>query len=271
MSQKRSYPVIENPFTSCKTTEVHISSEPAKVSRSDSQASLCDDHGNRAQGYNPYTVSVGIGSAASEAIHTRHASSGRASHRTPANEVNSAAWGYTKCAMLFFISLIITWVSRTMSNSRSISNQTLSRRRFPQRSTVSTVSCTPKWSASPSTTHLASSCPCKGSGMRSSTPSHRYPRVEPFTDHCAIANGRNSARALRRRVPPKASCRAVAPTRFLMFYAVCPSVDGLSYVSLHIRWGGLVRSRLRTRDKRAVGCFCACTGVAEEKSGLDMI
>lgn len=119
VSQNRPYTVIENPFVSCKTTEVHISSEPAKATRNDSQTSLCDDHGNRVQGYNPYTVSVGIGSAASEATHSRVArtSSGRAPHRNHVNnDSTSAAWGYTKCAMLFFVSLIITWVSRTISD-----------------------------------------------------------------------------------------------------------------------------------------------------------
>ena len=174
MTQKRTYTVIENPFVSCKTTEVHISSEPAKASRTDSQTSLCDDHGNRAQGYNPYTVSVGIGSAASEATPSRMASSGRASHRNHiTTEANSAAWGYTKCAMLFFISLIITWVSSVLSNFAvpvPISNGTLPRRRCRRRSTVSTVSRTPKPSASRSTTLPVLSFLCKGSGTRSSTP-----------------------------------------------------------------------------------------------------
>lgn len=116
VSHSRSYAVIKNPFISCKTTEVHISSEPAKAARNDSQTSLCDDHGNRVQGYNPYTVSVGIGSAA-EASRARMTNSGLTSHRNHVTtESNSAAWGYTKCAMLFFISLIITWVSRTRSD-----------------------------------------------------------------------------------------------------------------------------------------------------------
>lgn len=88
--------------------------------RNDSQASLCDDHGNRMQGYNPYSVTVEIGSGAPEATPPRTPGSGRAfHHNNAANEANSAAWGYTKCAMLFFISLIVTWISRTSLSTQS--------------------------------------------------------------------------------------------------------------------------------------------------------
>ncbi|MCJ1367526.1 hypothetical protein MMC16_006659 [Acarospora aff. strigata] len=121
VGQTRTYTVIENPFISCKTTEVQIVSEPANLARHDSQASLCDDHGNRVQGYTPYTVSVGIGSTHSESNPSRTSGSAKTFHRNHiTNEANSAAWGYTKCAMLFFISLIITWVPSTINRVYSL-------------------------------------------------------------------------------------------------------------------------------------------------------
>ncbi|KAI9880727.1 MAG: hypothetical protein M1830_001010 [Pleopsidium flavum] len=121
VSQTPPFTVIENPFISCKTTEVHISNEPAGLVRNDSQTSLCDDHGNRMQGYNPYTVTVEIGSGSSETTPPRTSGSRRAFHGSnAANEANSAAWGYTKCAMLFFISLIVTWVPSTVNRVYSL-------------------------------------------------------------------------------------------------------------------------------------------------------
>ena len=38
--------------------------------------------------------------------------------RNPANDANAAAWGYTKVALLFFISLLVTWVSPTAGTAR---------------------------------------------------------------------------------------------------------------------------------------------------------
>ncbi len=227
VSQKRSYTVIENPFTSCKTTEVHISSEPARALRNDSQTSLCDDHGKPVRGYNPYTVSVGTGSAASQAPHARMASLARTPRRN--HEANSAAWGYTKCAMLFFISLVITWVSPApweYAVQYPCLMNALLRSRSPRPSTVSTASFTPKRSVSPSATLPALSCLCKDSGTRSFTPWRRYPRVEPSTNHFAIADG--SADAVRHRVQPRASSPAEDQIRFLMFYAPCRSAEALS-------------------------------------------
>lgn len=165
-TQAPTFTVIENPFISCKTTEVEISSEPAAVVRNDSQTSLCDDHGNRMHGYNPYSVSVEIGSAASESIPPRTAGYGRPAHRNKvSNEATSAAWGYTKCALLFFISLIITWVSQ-IPRSHKVSSAKLLRCRCRQRSTAFTVLYTRRRSASPSTTHLASFFHFKDSGTR---------------------------------------------------------------------------------------------------------
>ncbi|KAL8689029.1 MAG: hypothetical protein Q9218_005207 [Villophora microphyllina] len=123
------YPVeVENPFTNFKTTEVEITSELAN--------SQCNSHAESnsmiiypmarskpgppsARGYDQYSVTVSSkpmsptlsnssptvpptpGTAA--AVHYRHRA---------AMEANTAAWGYTKVALLFFVSLLITWVKR---------------------------------------------------------------------------------------------------------------------------------------------------------------
>ena len=38
--------------------------------------------------------------------------------RNPANDANAAAWGYTKVALLFFVSLLVTWVSQIAATAR---------------------------------------------------------------------------------------------------------------------------------------------------------
>ena len=36
-------------------------------------------------------------------------------NRNRANDANAAAWGYAKVALLFFVSLLVTWVSQTLT------------------------------------------------------------------------------------------------------------------------------------------------------------
>lgn len=47
-----------------------------------------------------------------------HSSSMNAAHirNRIAIEANSAAWGYTKVALLFFVSLLVTWVSEILQS-----------------------------------------------------------------------------------------------------------------------------------------------------------
>ena len=83
--------------------------------------------------------------------------------RNPANDANAAAWGYTKVALLFFVSLLVTWVSRIPSipriRSLSLVYNLLIRARSPPQSTESTRLSTLISSPSPSPTPPASSSP----------------------------------------------------------------------------------------------------------------
>jgi hypothetical protein len=114
-----------------------------------------------------------------------------------------------------------------------------------------------------STTPLVSSFPCKGSGTRSSTPSRRYPQVEPLPV-TALSPTVNTRHAVRHRVLPRASCSVEDPIRFPMSYAACQSVEGSwdspSYIWID-RWimyvntkpaGGYVAflSRIRRRGEK---------------------
>lgn len=116
----------ETPFTGFKTTEVHITRELAPVCAKIS----ADMHANQdgaeieatARGYDQYTVTIDSNPSPLPRPTSRPAlstnPSGDASlHRqhSVALEANTAAWGYTKIALLFFISLLVTWVSPELS------------------------------------------------------------------------------------------------------------------------------------------------------------
>ena len=40
-------------------------------------------------------------------------------------EANTAAWGYTKCAILFFVSLLVTWVPSSINRIYSLAHPDL--------------------------------------------------------------------------------------------------------------------------------------------------
>ena len=83
--------------------------------------------------------------------------------RNPANDANAAAWGYTKVALLFFVSLLVTWVSQTSATARirsiGLVYSLLIFSRSPPQSTESTRLSTLTSYLSPSPTPPASSCP----------------------------------------------------------------------------------------------------------------
>ena len=111
---------IENPFTSFKTTEIHVTSELATF-QSPNMSNVLFLPDNRHldvddKGYNQYSVTIG-----SEPMGPRselqppmtpraHSTIAQRNNRA-AMEANSAAFGYTKVALLFFVSLLVTWVS----------------------------------------------------------------------------------------------------------------------------------------------------------------
>ena len=121
-SQLSSHPIdIENPFTSFKTTEVHITSELAPLpNKPVDEVSVKLSHGcpDSDRGYDRYTVTIAAAPMSTRLSMPSTACGDSLAHRQhrAAMEANTAAWGYTKIALLFFISLLVTWVSRTHHN-----------------------------------------------------------------------------------------------------------------------------------------------------------
>ena len=111
---------IENPFISTKTTEIHITSELATLhSPAVSNAFMKMDRKSpdvSDRVYDQYSVTIGSAplSPRSEAPPPTtprvHSTIAQQNNRA-AMEANRAAFGYTKVALLFFVSLLVTWVS----------------------------------------------------------------------------------------------------------------------------------------------------------------
>ncbi|MCJ1243120.1 hypothetical protein MMC30_000317 [Trapelia coarctata] len=106
--------MVENPFTSFKTTEIHVTSELACLpTPSDTELSDKLDpksKGLSSQGYEQYSIKIERGPLAQAPPPTPGAQAAVQRHNNAAMEANTAAWGYTKCALMFFASLMITWV-----------------------------------------------------------------------------------------------------------------------------------------------------------------
>lgn len=120
---------VENPFTNFKTTEVEITSELASLSyRSQEETDdMTVNPSSKSQPaspvykkYDQYSVKI---SSTPISPTFGHPQPGRSPtpgsavtvqyrNNRAAMEANTAAWGYTKVALLFFVSLLITWVSR---------------------------------------------------------------------------------------------------------------------------------------------------------------
>jgi len=97
--------VVDNPFVSTKTTKIEVTSEPAE-SRNPSESSLKHDDGIRvtpSRAYMEYSITIESGANAPK--------SPRIERPRTALDANTAAWGYTRIAFLFFLALLITWVS----------------------------------------------------------------------------------------------------------------------------------------------------------------
>ena len=140
---------IENPFTSFKTTEVEVTRElavirtpslsqvylsPQDKSRTQQSSPQQDQHSGyletdpphtspAKQGYDQYSVNIAsqpISSPFNVAPQVRPSAvrmtTGQQRNNTAALEANTAAWGYTKVALLFFVSLLVTWVSHSTAH-----------------------------------------------------------------------------------------------------------------------------------------------------------
>ncbi|KAI4219439.1 MAG: hypothetical protein L6R36_008322 [Xanthoria steineri] len=102
---------VANPFTSFKTTEVEITSELASLP---------------SRNHAPYSVRIFsstkspmLSDAATTIDRTSIAAKQNRTNRA-AMEANTAAWGYTKVALLFFVSLLITWVPSSINRVYSL-------------------------------------------------------------------------------------------------------------------------------------------------------
>lgn len=131
-NQRRGYPMeIESPFDSYKTMEVNITSEVAPTAHKDVVPTTVNtDVPSRTpsgRGYDRYTVTIGSAPLSPRIIMPPTPSGEALTYRKnkAAMEANTAAWGYTKCAVLFFVSLLITWVPSSINRVYSLSHPDL--------------------------------------------------------------------------------------------------------------------------------------------------
>ena len=119
-------------FSSYKMTEVQVTSEAADLNTRPLRESFNLGMGDRPRpnAYDQYSVTIGGGSyrIASSSLPPTFSTSPPSPtfpktsgslpqanrQRNAAMEANTASWAYTKCCILFFMSLLVTWVSEEM-------------------------------------------------------------------------------------------------------------------------------------------------------------
>lgn len=116
-NKKPGFVEIENALDSYKTTEVNITSEVVPMTRKDLVSTIVETNvPSRTLGWGDdrYIVTIGSAPLSPRIIMPPTPSGETLTYRKNkgAMEVNTAAWGYTKCAVLFFVSLLITWASQ---------------------------------------------------------------------------------------------------------------------------------------------------------------
>ncbi|MCJ1231532.1 hypothetical protein MMC12_008209 [Toensbergia leucococca] len=128
---------VENPFTSFKTTEFSVTSELAVLSPATnvSRDSLIrplnqDDQVLQVpRGYDQYSVSVETKPMNPRVQSTNPRSVRSSTQRLESMqewrniatvEANTATWTYTKCALFFFVSLLITWIPSSLNRVYSL-------------------------------------------------------------------------------------------------------------------------------------------------------
>ena len=128
---------LENPFTSHGTTEILVTREVNMETNSVAELARQRDVDPTRELASPvfeqYNVTVGRGEVKQwpqqDAAQKPKFQTMEAQYRDVTAEAEAAASGYLKCASLFFVSLLITWVSRSLSD-RDISG---SRQSLPLR------------------------------------------------------------------------------------------------------------------------------------------
>ena len=133
------FPVIQNPFispfVSVKTTEIRITSELAELpgKNGSTQSFALNENGRIVsnQNFDPYSVTIGafpnseLKSPQSSTFprssnSVKFAGDKNAKQTKAAMEANQAAFSYCKCAILFFVSLLITWVPSSINRVYSL-------------------------------------------------------------------------------------------------------------------------------------------------------
>ena len=133
------FPVIQNPFispfVSVRTTEIRVTSELADLAgKNGSNHSFALNESGRiisTQSFDPYSISIAAGpttdmsSPRSSTLPRSSASMGFGADKDArrlkaAMEANKAAFSYCKCALLFFASLLITWVPSSVNRVYSL-------------------------------------------------------------------------------------------------------------------------------------------------------
>ncbi|KAH0548675.1 hypothetical protein GP486_007781, partial [Trichoglossum hirsutum] len=108
--------IVDNPFVSTKTTKIEVTSEPAE-SRNPSITSLKPPNQDAirvlpSRAYMEYSITIESGANAPK--------SPRIERPRTALDANTAAWGYTRIAFLFFLALLITWVPSSFNRVYSL-------------------------------------------------------------------------------------------------------------------------------------------------------
>ncbi|KAL8791871.1 MAG: hypothetical protein Q9195_005533 [Heterodermia aff. obscurata] len=101
-----------NPFDSFKMTDVQVVSEALAVP-SDPQRETRSSQRSTTTTYEPYSVNIMSSPMTPRPSAPLVSMQGRKNRA--AMEANSAVWGYTKVALLFFVSLLVTWVPSSIN------------------------------------------------------------------------------------------------------------------------------------------------------------
>ena len=128
------------PVESFKTTEVHVSTELADLAspgKPEHSSTLSPRDATMPRTYSQYNVTIGRGDDVEAGTAAKNLSRPQ---KRALTERNTAAWAYTKAAVLFFIALLITWVRHLVN----VTSMSLNIHSYHPLSTASTPSFTQK-------------------------------------------------------------------------------------------------------------------------------
>ena len=134
-SSERGSTPVENPFTSYKITEVQITSEVASPRPFDSastnshmelqQVNPESQYLDGRKAYEQYSITIERGREAPNRT-AMAMNEDEIRLRNTVMASNRAAWAYTKCCVLFFTSLMITWIPSSIFRAYTLVHQVTS-------------------------------------------------------------------------------------------------------------------------------------------------